>query len=241
MTDIFEIIFTSGIISVIISYLIFQKGNQLKYITEERQKWREKLREIARDLSNAKGAEIFCLLTELKVRINTYGYANTDGKKSDEDFSHDAHIWDIIAEIEGLKEEELNDDSPKLKKYRNFLIDYISLLLKDDWERSKHEVSGIKKSEFGYILLRIVEIVAISVVAIIGNSIVTYYKDNVIVLIVKTVIVLILVLLLFIKLIVDIKKWCQDENQKELGKEIEFQKREENYQNTLKRIIDKKG
>lgn len=236
MTHLIEIIFTSGIISVIISYLMFQKGNQLKYITEERQKWREELRKIAHDLSYADSAEIFGLLTELKVRINTYGY----GKDNDDDFSHDAHIWNIIAEIERLKEEELSDDSPKLKKYRNFLIDYISLLLKDDWERSKQEVDGIKKSEFGYILLRIVEIVAISVLAVVFNDLVaTYYNDIVIVQIIWGVIVLLLLLLFYIKLIIDIKKWCKDEKQKELGKGKEFKKREENYQNTLKRIIER--
>lgn len=74
MADIFETIFTSGIISVIISYLIFQKGNQLKYITEERKEWRDKLRKIAGKLYGADTEKTMKLITELKVRINTYGY-----------------------------------------------------------------------------------------------------------------------------------------------------------------------
>lgn len=138
MGNLVEIVITSGIISVIVSYLIFQKGNQLKYITEERQKWREKLRKIARDLSGADKETTFRLLTELKVRINTYGYK----KESEKDFLKDAHIWNLIAEMEDLSEDEFGNASHQLKKYQNRINDYISLLLKADWERSKNEVNG---------------------------------------------------------------------------------------------------
>lgn len=232
MENLLEIVFTSGIISVIISYLMFQKGNQLKHITEERKKWREKLREIASNLLNADRKETLKLLTELKVRINTYGY----GKKWDEDILHDSHIWNLIIEIENLPEEEFCNYSSKLIKCKNCIIDYISLLLKDDWERSKAEVYGIKKNEFCFFLVNILEIIAISVLAVtFDKSIALYYKVNIVSLIIWVIIVLLL-LSFFIKMIVDVKKCCSNVEQRELEKKDIIKKREENYKNALKKI-----
>ena len=146
MTSITETIFTSGIISVIISYLTFQKGNQLKYITEERKEWRNKLREIAGKLYGTDVKETMQLITELKVRINTYGYGKELDIKDEisENFTMDVHIWNLINEMEGLSQEDISNASIRLNCQRR-MIDYISLLLKDDWERSKGEVNGICK------------------------------------------------------------------------------------------------
>lgn len=156
MADIFETIFTSGIISVIISYLIFQKGNQLKYITEERKEWRDKLRKIAGKLYGADTEKTMKLITELKVRINTYGY----GKELvTEGFMIDAHIWNLINEMEQLDQEDIANDSVRLN-YQMRIIDYISLLLKDDWERSKMEVNGFCKG-FSLIAISVFSIASV--------------------------------------------------------------------------------
>lgn len=221
MIDIFETIFTSGIISVIISYLIFQKGNQLKYITEERKEWRDKLRKIAGKLYGADTEKTMKLITELKVRINTYGY----GKELDkENFTIDAHIWNLINEMERLNQEDIDNDSVRLN-YQIRMIDYISLLLKDDWERSKMEVNGVCK---GFSLIAISVFSIASVVEILALY---FFKcmQNILQNIPQNILVM---LLLFFNILVVLVVTC-------FVKRKQKRRRINQYNECLKSIINK--
>lgn len=124
----------SAIVSGVITYIIANKKSKLQYITDERKKWRNKIRIIAKKLHNASYADTLSILTELKVRLNAFG-ANECSKQ----YNKDVHIWQIINEIETTKQSKLN-----LIAKQEELIEYLALLLKADWERSKQEVTGNK-------------------------------------------------------------------------------------------------
>lgn len=120
--------FFSGLVSFIVS----RRQENLQYITAERKEWREKIREIACRLDGASYKETLKILTELKVRINAFGNREVSRKYVD-----DAHIWELINDLENQK-----PDQKTLIFKQKQLIEYISLLLKYDWERSKNEVKG---------------------------------------------------------------------------------------------------
>lgn len=130
----------SGIIAAIVSGVLALVGvifkstheSKLKYITNERKAWRDKLRDIMYQIYKTKNInKTKCLLTELYTRLNSYGYDNK------EDILHDGHIWALIKIMENTHRNSImNECKKKLRMY-------ISLLLKYDWERAKREV-GIR-------------------------------------------------------------------------------------------------
>lgn len=124
----------SAIVSGVITYMIANKKTRLQYITDERKKWRDKIRKIAENLHNVSYADTLSILTELKVRLNAFG-ANENSKN----YSKDIHIWQIISEIE-----ETSLNKLQLKEKQEQLIEYLALLLKTDWEKSKREIRGNK-------------------------------------------------------------------------------------------------
>lgn len=133
--DTITLIFTSTVVSAIVTALFgffsSKRQNTLKYITEEREKWRDEMRIIAEDVEQSKVDNINVKLTKIKVRINAYG------SMMETDYQRDGHIWKLIRELEkGTESKEV------FEKKKRVLIDYISLLLKADWERSKVEVRG---------------------------------------------------------------------------------------------------
>lgn len=116
------------VISTFIGYLQNRKTENLQYITSERKRWREEIRTISEDIfvhQNKTGMKQS--LIRLMMRINPYGKYGTN-------HFQDSHIWEIIRNIEET------DDNFESKK--NILLDYLSLLLKRDWEISKLEVKG---------------------------------------------------------------------------------------------------
>lgn len=133
--DTVTLIFTSTVVSAIVTalfgYFSSKRQNTLKYITEERKKWRDEMRVIAEEVEQSEHDNINEKLTKIKVRINAYG------STLETDYQRDGHIWKLIRELE--KGEESKEIFEKKKR---MLIDYISLLLKADWERSKVEVRG---------------------------------------------------------------------------------------------------
>lgn len=133
---------TAALVSAAISYINSRKKDNVQYITGERKEWRESIRNIASFLHEATYKETLQLLTDLKIRINAFG--NKTGSKN---YLNDSHIWELMEEIES---EQLSDDLLKLKQEQ--LIEYLSLLLKVDWERSKLEVKGNIYSTVSYIL-----------------------------------------------------------------------------------------
>ena len=124
----------SAIVSGVITYMIANKKSRLQYITDERKKWRDKIRKIVENLHNASYADTLSILTELKVRLNAFG-ANEHSKN----YSKDIHIWQIISEIE-----ETSLNKLQLKENQEQLIEYLALLLKIDWEKSKRGIRGNK-------------------------------------------------------------------------------------------------
>lgn len=82
----------SGIITALFNMMQHNNTNSLKYITEERQKWREKIRDIAKNIeayqysSDDKDKQkLKEILVELKVNINPYGKENKQKNKNTKD------------------------------------------------------------------------------------------------------------------------------------------------------------
>ena len=139
-----KLILSSAVISAVISgcvaVLNFKRQNNLQYITGERKVWREEIRTIAQELNGASYKETLDALVRLKMRINAFG-----NKEKDNLYMYDAHIWKVIAEIE---EKKCSKKLLRLKQKQ--LIEYLALLLKFDWERSKKEVQGNIRSIIGW-------------------------------------------------------------------------------------------
>ena len=123
-----ELSAVATIIGVIVSYFTFHKTSKLSYITQERKEWRADIRKIVDELEVCPFSKKKRVLTKLKTRINTYG-------KLKEDVGKDSHIWKQIEIIENCRSKEY-------EKQKDKLILFLSLLLKDDWERAKKEVIG---------------------------------------------------------------------------------------------------
>lgn len=132
-------ILSSGIIATIISYWSGEKNNRLKYITSERSKWREEIKGIAGELSECQFYDERAkrLLTDLKLRINSYGRKDDYPSDIQLRFFSDEHIWKEISAIEKRE---------NYVEHRDRLLRYLELLLKFDWERSKSETKSEQKT-----------------------------------------------------------------------------------------------
>lgn len=135
----------TGIISLLTFLIKYNIDSKLSRITDERTKWRDSMREVAEKLvketlPKSDKQNLPVILTELKMRLNSYG-------KWKNNFLEDSHIWKCISKIETSEQSEDTLKSNIIK-----LIDYISLLLKFDWERSKLESSMNYLSLTGYIV-----------------------------------------------------------------------------------------
>lgn len=151
-------ILTSSVIAAIISgvFAIIQQKNSTtaRYVIEQREEWREKIRDLADEIFFGNTDTMKKSLIKLKTRINPYGYfyeyeqpKDTD-KKSKETtnvnyYLNDGHILKIIDKL------MINEDIDKNKK---LLVDYLSLLIKFDWERAKIESTINKKQVFSIVL-----------------------------------------------------------------------------------------
>ncbi len=134
----------SGFITTISTVFINKSKDKLQYITSERAKWREEIREIANKLQIEENIfKIENILCELEVRINPYGIMDKDN------IFKDGHIWKIIEVLKKCK------DYDRRKENKEVLIKYLSCLLKYDWERSKIEILGSKSLTL-YIILSII-------------------------------------------------------------------------------------
>ena len=124
-----------AVITFLFTWITNRKSNSLNYITDERRKWRDKIREIIIGIESVKYAgkgnkSINKYLIQLEVNINPYG------KYNKMDYVRDGHIWDKINKIGETKTEM------EFENNKNTLLEYLELMLKKDWERSKIEVSG---------------------------------------------------------------------------------------------------
>lgn len=128
--------------SGILAFIQFKKSNSLKYITEERQKWRTEIRNVIVKIEKSADDtnKIRPILSFLKGRINAYGLSHSKSYKKD------YHIWQTIKQLEQPKDNEF------FKFDKQLLINFLALLLKNDWERSKIEIDGKRQSNFNDLL-----------------------------------------------------------------------------------------
>lgn len=162
-------ILTSSVIAAVISgiFAIVQQKNSTtaRYVIEQREEWREKIRDIANEIYNSNEKTIGEILVKLKTRINPYGrslefvFINSHNRKKikrkdkkkliskenrqEEYYLRDGHIWRVIEKIE--KGVDFNQN-------KNILVDYLSYLIKFDWERAKTE-SSINKNQIVSIII----------------------------------------------------------------------------------------
>lgn len=110
----------SSVVAALVGKFNNDRNLKLKYITEERSKWRERVKEHSSKIisksfdSNEKLIES---ITWLQLSLNP----NDDNEKQ------------IISCLERIKQDPNNDDE------RNLLRKMVSQLLKHDWERAKKE------------------------------------------------------------------------------------------------------
>lgn len=158
-----QVILTSTVVAAVISTLTSvynsRRTGNLKYITEERQKWREEIRKIAEDINDSSQEDIKKYLTKLKVRINAYG------KMWEKSCYEDAHIWDIIEVLE-----QVDNNNQEFEKTKERLVYFLSLMLKYDWERQKREVAGSKISSNKLFLSAIITLIVLTSVRNIGSE-----------------------------------------------------------------------
>ena len=164
MNDLFKIILSSVVVGAIIKEFGQNQVNKLNMITAKRGEWRNDLKEIAQDIKKAKTDEIEEYLTKLKLNLNYYGFIDCKNNEGSEklDIMQDEHIWKVVYEIEKCCKNE-SDNLEKFEYYKEELIDYIGLLLKFDWDRSKYETSNAFDYAYSIILLFIAGIVGIFV------------------------------------------------------------------------------
>ena len=128
-----------AILSAFLTFINSSKKNKLDFITKERSEWRKDIQAILDDLGKVgKRSEA---IQRLKSRINPYG-KNLTAEDKDSFYLHDGHIWRLIKKIDISNTEQVEE-----------LADYVRLLWKYDWERSKYEIRFDIINSFIYFLL----------------------------------------------------------------------------------------
>ena len=146
----------AGLGAVLSAILVFtnnSKRNQLDYITKERSEWRKDIQIILDDLGKV-GKRVEAI-QRLKSRINPYG-KNETVDNGDDFYLHEGHIWSLINTID-------ISNTNQIEK----LSDYVRLLWKYDWERSKREIKFDIFNSFIYFIL---------VIGSISNSLLILFK-----------------------------------------------------------------
>ncbi len=141
-----------AIVTLMFNWVQNRKQNSLSYITEERKLWREKIRKIAAhiekcDYNGKNKKNIRQYLIQLEMNINPYG------RTLSFDYLQDGHIWKAIDEF--MK----SDSAERFEQNKELLLSYLSLMLKEDWERSKREVNGYSKALIYIVVIGIVSVV----------------------------------------------------------------------------------
>lgn len=137
---IIEVLLSSVVIVALIEYVSKNKSNSLQYVTSARSDWRNDMKQTACRLYQADREQVGEVFAELKVNLNGYGFFPSLSQYPDDkqlDFFKDEHIWKQIAYIEE-KMYGWQDETFTMEK--NKVNEYITSLLKFDWERTKQEV-----------------------------------------------------------------------------------------------------
>ena len=142
-----------AILSAFFTFINSSKKNKLDFITKERSEWRRDIQFILDDLGKVgKRAEA---IQRLKSRINPYGKSLTV-KNGDNFYLYEGHIWSLINTIDITNTSQIEK-----------LSDYVRLLWKYDWERSKREIKFDIFNSFIYFIL---------VIGSISNSLLILFK-----------------------------------------------------------------
>lgn len=125
----------SVILTAIFNWLQNRKKNSLNYIAQERKKRKKDLCEVIvgvkRSVYNGIGEEnVEQYLDKLEMNINPYG------KNKKWNYEKDGHIWEVMLEIRNAQDEKVYTQKKEL------LINYLYLMIKDDWDKVKKEVKG---------------------------------------------------------------------------------------------------
>lgn len=147
--DIITIIFSSTLITTVITTIfnLFtnKKKDAIENITKERKSWRDELRRISLRIYKSKNLkELKIAVSELKVRSNAYGIASNTIFK-------DVFIWESINKLESTNCMSKKDFENTKREF----VDLISCNLKYDWERSKAEIKGNTQTKIVAICLLI--------------------------------------------------------------------------------------
>lgn len=165
-------------LSAILVFINTSKKNKLDFITKERSEWRKEIQIILDNLSKVgKRSEA---IQRLKSRINPYG-KNLTAEDEASFYLHDGHIWRLIEKIDISNTKQVEE-----------LADYVRLLLKYDWERSKYEINyDIFNSLVSFIL----------VVGFLSNLLLIFFKiDSVVYIISLTIFNVVMLLAIFFSL-----------------------------------------
>lgn len=139
MSDIVVALLGSSVLSVLITSLFNwvqnRRSNTKNYMAEEKKRRRDDIRDIIVGIDNSAYCgngkrNIERYLVCLEMNINPYG------RYQKYSYLLDSHLWIVIEEIRKADNEEVFNQKKKL------LLGYLCLLLKDDWEKMKKEVSG---------------------------------------------------------------------------------------------------
>ena len=110
-------ILASGVVAAIVAGIFElwkqKSSNTARYVIEQRELWRDKIRKIADEIYSSNKENVGDILVDLKTRINPYGR------------------FDEFVYIESQS--------------KSIIIEYLSALVKFDWERTKLESSINKK------------------------------------------------------------------------------------------------
>ena len=186
----------AAVITGLVNILLSRRSARLENITSERSKWREQIREISRGIVADNSHKLSEALRILKLHINANGISNRFADQSDFRAEHilcDAHIWALIYRME---EKLKNVETDYLQTECDFLIDYLSLLLKYDWERAKNELNSSLVTVFGCIS---------AVAGVVGQLLLMSYLalDSIAYLIIVKRALFVMVIFLAIEIIVD--------------------------------------
>ncbi|MBF1689974.1 hypothetical protein KQH68_08585 [Streptococcus sanguinis] len=140
------------IVSAIFSFIKSTKRNQLDYITKERSEWRKGIRKIIVKLLGSDLDKKKIAVNQLKTQLNPYGFRR-NYKYGKDYYMADGHIWDEL--------EDFDFSENRIQR----IVQYLVLLLKFDWERSKDEV-GIDQNNIIWNALRWILIVLNSVMLV---------------------------------------------------------------------------
>ena len=131
----------AGIVSAVIGLLTGRKKDIIENITKERKTWREEIRGIADKIAKADNnlRNIKSPINKLKVRFNPKGNSN-------DPVFDDVRIWEQFEYYDRICQGDfvstnIVDDREKEKIKQRF-INFISCLLKYDWEKTKSEIRG---------------------------------------------------------------------------------------------------